>query len=272
MNRKYLVLLLPLTVVIVFASCTPQRNLVYFQNDTSKDSLYTYVYPKDKSEFLQPYTLTENDELYVNVLSTDNLTQEMFGRIMTTGSYGASEISIYMNSYTIDSKGNISVPGMNPIHLKGLTLEEARQKIEEEARESIANDIVVICKLVNFRIEVLGEVVRAGKYTYYQDKVSIFDVIASAGDLTYHANRKSVKIIRKENNRDVIYVLDLRRADILQEPNYYLKSGDIVYVEPNKVTKSFANFNIPMSTIASSLSIVSTAISLIILVVTLKNK
>ncbi|MDR1725044.1 MAG: polysaccharide biosynthesis/export family protein [Bacteroidales bacterium] len=271
MNRKYLYLLLFSAIIIVFGACTPQRNLIYFQNDVHKDSTYTYVYPKDKSEFEKPYTLTENDELYINIICADDENAALFGKITTTASYGANEISIYMNSYTIDSKGYLTIPALEPMYLKGLTLEQAKNKIEEAAH-MIAYDAVVICKLVNFKIEILGEINRPGKYSFAQDKVSIYDVIATGGDLTYFANRKLIRIIRKEKSKDVIYTLDLRNADVLQDPNYYLKSGDIVYVEPNRVTRGFHNFNTPMGTIASSLSIISTAISLVLLILTLKNR
>ena len=270
-NPSHFLLFAATLTIIIFGACTPQKQLIYFQNDTPIDSTYSYVYPKDKSEFSQPYTLTETDELYIHIISPDEDNQTMLGQITTSITYGASETSIYTSSYTIDSKGNITLPALDPIYVKGLTLEEARATIEATVRE-IALDAVVICKLVNFRVNILGEINRPGKYSFYQDKVSIFDIIATAGDMTYFANRTSVKIIRKEKNKDVIYTLDLRSADILQNPNYFLKSGDIVYVEPNKKTKAFSNFNIPMGTIASSLSVVSAAISLVLLVIALKNK
>jgi polysaccharide export outer membrane protein len=126
--------------------------------------------------------------------------------------------------------------------------------------------------LVNFKIKILGEVNRPSTYNFTQYRVNIFDVLAAAGDITYFGNKKSVKIIRKANNKDVIYNLDVRNADILQNPNYYLQSGDIVYVEPNKGTKAFNNFNIPMSTIAGSLSIISTGISLILTILLLRDR
>ncbi|MDR1847785.1 MAG: polysaccharide biosynthesis/export family protein [Bacteroidales bacterium] len=270
MEQKSLRLLLFLAIILLLGACTPQKNLIYFQSDTPKDSVYTYVYPKDKSEFVQPYTLTENDELFVNVMCGSEQTREDFKVLSSTVNYSMNETALYMTSFTIDSKGYISFPIIGEIYLKGLTLEEARVLIEEKVQE-YAYDAIVTCKLVNFRVEILGEINRPNVYTFSKDKVSIFDVISTAGDLTYHANRKAIKIIRKENNRDIIYTLDLRRADILQDPNFFLKSGDIVFVEPNKVTKDFANFNIPMSTIASSLSIISTAISLVLLILTIKG-
>ena len=269
-NSSHFLLFAVMFAIIILAGCTSQSKLIYFQNDTPPDSTYSYIYPRDKTEFSQPYTLTETDELYIHIISPDEDNQAMLGQITTAINYGANETSIYLSSYTIDTRGNITIPALDPIYVKGLTLEEARATIEKAVRE-IALDAVVICKLVNFRVNILGEIGRPGKYSFYQDKVSIFDVLATAGDMTYFANRSSIKIIRKEKNKDVIYTLDLLNANILQDPNYFLKSGDIVYVEPNKTTKAFSNFNIPMGTIASSLSIVSTAVSLVLLVIALKK-
>ncbi|MDR1006878.1 MAG: polysaccharide biosynthesis/export family protein [Bacteroidales bacterium] len=270
MKQKLVKFSFLILLIIAFGACTPQKKLIYFQSDTPKDSVYSYIYPKDKSEFVEPYRLTSNDELYINVVTDDERNQKMFGAVSSIN-YGANETSIYMNSYKIDDKGYITFPAVGPVYLKGMTIEEARQTLEEKAREYDLNAIV-ICKLVNFRVDILGEVNRPGRYNFYQDKVSIFTAIATAGDLTYHAKRTAVKIVRKENNKDIIYTLNVNNADILQNPNYFLKSGDIIFVEPNKATKNFSNFNIPMSTIASSLSIISTAITVILLVLQLKDK
>ncbi len=41
-------------------------------------------------------------------------------------------------------------------------------------------------------------------------------------------------VIREENNKKTVARLNLNSNDLFTSPYYYLRSNDIVYVEPNK--------------------------------------
>ena len=90
----------------------------------------------------------------------------------------------------------------------------------------------------------------------------MFELLAVAGDLTYYGNRERVKIIRKTISEDIIYTVDLRNVEILQDKNMYLQPGDVVYVEPNKNTKALSTLNIPLTTISNSLVVLTSVISI----------
>lgn len=260
-NYKYLLYIL---VCVFFASCTPQKDLMYFQLKEGQDTakVYKYNYPNGQSNYSPNYLLEERDVLYIQIKSSvDVESNKMFSdgnQNYTT----QNESSIYLNSYIIDNNGEINLPVIGKIKLKGLSVEGARKKIEEKVSEWIV-DPIVICKMVSFKISILGDVNRPGTYTFYQDNVSIFDVVSAAGDLTYYGNREEVKIIRKTSTEDQIIKVDLRDADILKNPIYYLQPGDIVYVRSNKTTKSLSYFSQPLSTITSSLSLITTIVTLI---------
>ncbi|MDY6424595.1 MAG: hypothetical protein SPL06_07545, partial [Bacteroidales bacterium] len=85
-----------------------------------------------------------------------------------------------------------------------------------------------------------------------------------AGDLTYYGNRQKVRIVRKSETEDAIYTLDIRKASVMKNKNYYLRPGDIVYVEPNKNTKTLQTINPPLTTITSSLSLIASVIAIIV--------
>lgn len=248
--------------IMIFASCTPQKELSYFQQPKQQqDKVFTYTYPQGQTNYAPKYLLEEKDVLYIQIKSSvDVESNKMFSdnnQVYAT----QNESGIYLNSYIIDNNGEINLPIVGKILLKGLTVEGARQKIEDKVAEWIVKP-VVICKMVNYKISILGDVNRPGSYTFYQDNVSIFDVIAAAGDLTYYGKRKDVKIIRKTSAEDIIITLDLRNAALLQDPQYYLQPGDIVYVNANKMTKSFTYFSQPLSTITASLSLITTIATL----------
>lgn len=262
-------------IVIVLSSCTSQKNLVYFQNkelDSKIPDAQTYKYQKDSSNYSPNYTLKENDMLYVQIYSSvDEETSKLFSGTSSNSYASQAETSIFLNSYQVNSNGEINLPVIGNIFVKGMTIEQAQNKIKEKAEE-YSKGIVVTCKMVTFKINVVGEVNHPGTFTFYQPSVNIFDVISAAGDLTYYANRQKVRIVRKTQTEDRIYTLDLRKSDILQDSKYYLQPGDIVYVEPNKNTNSLKAAGIPLSTVSSAVSILASILSVLTLIVALNKK
>ena len=56
-----------------------------------------------------------------------------------------------------------------------------------------------------------------------------------AGDMTIYGKRDNVKLLREMDNGEYeIHELDLRDANLLNSPYYYLQQRDVVYVEPNE--------------------------------------
>jgi polysaccharide export outer membrane protein len=100
----------------------------------------------------------------------------------------------------------------------------------------------------------------------------LFQVLAAAGDLTYYGNRAKVKIIRKTKSEDIVYTVDLRDVKVLQDKNMYLQPGDVVYVEPNKNTKTLSTLNIPLTTISNSLVVLTSVISIFSWILSLNSK
>ena len=83
-----------------------------------------------------------------------------------------------------------------------------------------------------------------GRYDVNLDQFTIFDAISLAGDLTIQGQRKNVKVLRKEADGIHTYVVDLTdMAKTMSSPAYYLKQGDLVYVEPNGVKKRQTTVN-----------------------------
>ena len=86
---------------------------------------------------------------------------------------------------------------------------------------------------------------------------NIFHLIGKSQDLTEFANRKRVKLIRKngvESTR-VIY-LDLTDSKLLNNKNIYLQPQDIIYVEPlRKKFYSVKNLSNAVSVAISSVTL-----------------
>ncbi|MDD3725249.1 MAG: polysaccharide biosynthesis/export family protein, partial [Bacteroidales bacterium] len=120
-------------ILIVITSCTPQKELRYFQQpEEETKKVFTYEYPQGESNYSPKYKLEEKDVLYIQIKSSVDIeSNKMFSE---NNSYYSTqnESSIYLNSYVIDNNGEINVPIVGKVKLKGLSIEEARQLIEDK--------------------------------------------------------------------------------------------------------------------------------------------
>lgn len=267
--RRFVNLCTVVLAILLLASCTSQKNLIYFQNDDLKSDnqpdTMLYKYENGYTNSSPEYKLQPHDMIYVQIYSSlDNTSLALF---QSTGqnpnTLQGSDQSLYLTSYEVDNDGNVDLPTIGKINVLGMTIEEAQSAIKQKAEE-FSEGITVTCRMVTFRIKVAGEVNNPGIYTFYQPSVNIFDALLAAGDLTYYGNRQKVRIVRKSETEDAIYTLDIRKASVMKNKNYYLRPGDIVYVEPNKNTKTLQTINPPLTTITSSLSLIASVVAIIV--------
>lgn len=267
--RRFVNLCTVVLAILLLASCTSQKNLIYFQNDDLKSDnqpdTMLYKYENGYTNSSPEYKLQPHDMIYVQIYSSlDNASSALFQSTTQSGNTTqATDNTLYLTSYEVDNDGNIDLPTIGKINVLGMTIEEAQNAIKQKAEE-FSEGITVTCRMVTFRIKVAGEVNKPGIYTFYQPSVNIFDALLAAGDLTYYGNRQKVRIVRKSETEDAIYTLDIRKASVMKNKNYYLRPGDIVYVEPNKNTKTLQTINPPLTTITSSLSLIASVVAIIV--------
>lgn len=229
-------------------SCVPQRKMMYLQAESSQDTTSQFVNERSLSYLVQP-----GDNLYIKVVSLDEKTAYLFNPMeRTQGGGNINDQSIYLNSYTVNDEGHIEFPLAGKIYVQNLTTEQIKETIQSVLDEYL-KETVLIVKLVNFNLTMLGEVKRPGQFKVYKTEINIFEAIAMAGDLTDFADRKEVVIIRQTKTGSETITVDLERANILSSDYYYLKPNDMIYVKPLKIKQyGFATF--PYALIFSTIS------------------
>lgn len=181
------------------------------------------------------------DILTITVNTTDGDAAIPFNLTVNTALNQGSRSTysqMMLQSYLVDNEGNIEFPKVGTIHLGGLTKSEAEKLIFEKIKPymSEAERPIVTVRMSNYKISVIGEVNRPGMYTVSNEKITILEALAQAGDLTIYGVRNNVKLIREDSTGEKsIHVLNLNDASLINSPYYYLQQNDIVYVEPNKV-------------------------------------
>ena len=200
----------------------------------------------------QEYHLGIGDNLYIKVQSLDEKSNEFFNRETGNRTSNYNDASIYLESYSVDTEGNIFFPFIGPVYVFGLTLDETKIEVEKVMEKYLKNTTIVV-KLVNFNITFVGEVRRPGEYKIYQDRINIFEAISLAGDLTDYGNRNEVKLMRMTDDGMALHIIDLTKEDILESPYFYLKPNDIIYIEPLK-GKQFAFATFPYALLFSTIT------------------
>lgn len=251
MNRIRIIIFF---LIIVFGSCTPQKKLIYFQGEIpsiSADSIYkARIYAGD---LLLINIFTINSEAYPFLSSPKDAS-------------GADSHSAYEKGNVVNENGEIKLPLIGTVLLKGLTIAEASILLEQKFKEFILEPIVTVKKL-NFKITVLGEVNKPGTYLIQNEKATLPEVLGLAGDLSQFADRQNLRIIRDENGQRFDFSLDLTDAKSLLAHSYYLHPDDIVYVSPLR-RKAFQNIS-PSVTVFTSI-LTSAVVVLTFLYVTTK--
>lgn len=137
--------------------------------------------------------------------------------------------------YLVNANGTIQFPILGSLKAAGLTKDQLKDSIEKRLlQRKLLVDPIVSIRFTSFHVTVLGEVNHPTDINVANEKISLLEAIGLAGDLTIYARRDNVLVIREENNNKVIKRLDLNSNELLSSPYYYLKSNDVVYVEPNK--------------------------------------
>ena len=176
------------------------------------------------------------------------------GEVSSAASAGA-------NAYRVDIDGDINFPILGKIHLAGMSLQEASDKIRDLIMEgNYIKDPIVSTEFLNFHYTVLGAVGGNGTYTVDGDKVTILEAIAKSGDLTAEADLHKIAVIRESDGERKIYTLDITSTDIFNSPAFYLAQNDIIYARPKKAKGSTNNMmawiTVALSTVTATCSVI----------------
>ncbi len=245
-----------LSFIIFFcllSSCVTQRKVEYLQDKNKNIKAFT------EAEF-PDYKLKSNDELFIQINSLDEGAANVFSNAASQSSRSTGSLSPYsasLTSYSIDKEGYLLLPVIGNIFVRDKTISQVSVIIRDSLFHILSQPVVSV-KLVNRFVSVLGEVRTPGHYPYSQEKLSIYDAIGLAGDITDYGDRDKVILVRNENGENIRAHLDLTQSEILTSGFYYLRPNDIVYVKPlrNKFwgMRQFP-FSILFSTITTGLLI-----------------
>ncbi len=255
--KKILVAAALCAMTVMFSGCVMTKQVTYFQNIDSVDISQKVVVPEAR--------VKANDELTILVSSISPEAAEPFN--MNISSRYSSTISNStagkgMYSYIVDKDGCINFPVVGKIKIIGMTRPEVEDALTNAIKPyfSETEKPVVKVRYSSFHVTVIGEVTGTKIVNVENERISIIEALAQAGDLSVYGKRPNILLVRENINGQKMAVrYNLNDANIFNSPYYYLEQNDIVYVEPHKAKARSADvssytFWTPISSVLISLA------------------
>lgn len=262
----------------LLASCTRYKEVAYFQDVPGNDSPQVY---KDgvwrTKQAFKSLKIRTGDILQISIQTIAPAGDQGSGSGITSGtgfslsdwqssgqlgaSYGAADNSA-IPGYIVDNNGEIELPLVGKMNVRDLTIPEIKEKVRLNA-EKFYKDPVVNVRLANFKVTVLGEVARPGTYILDQEKSTLLDALGMAGDMTIFGKRTNVLLSRDIDGKEKLVRFDMNSTNVFNSPYFYLKQGDVLYVQPNK-GKAAAND----AAAARMYTVIASTVSLLVVIAT----
>ena len=225
--NNYSLLIFCLFAITMMNSCKSYNllqssdGLDYFE-EMKKENFNDYASSKiteyDIKNRNQAYVLKTGDKLSISIWNHDDLS---IGSIFST--YSSNEV--YGKWILVNSDGDVTLPQIGKVHLLDLTVEEAEKKLTNIYVTHIVDPLVLV-KVLNREITILGEVNRPGIVPLEKDTMPLYKVLGHVGGLNKSADSKNIKLIRdkKEYNIDLTTLSGNKFTDIR------IEASDLIYV------------------------------------------
>jgi polysaccharide export outer membrane protein len=219
--KNYILALL----LISFTACTSKKDFILFNQ--------TQVNQDNAQAQQETITQLENVKFEYKIQTHDRISVLVYKHAdLSTASINSLQQE---RGLLVNGEGEIRLPLIKSVHIAGLTQTEAEDAVEEALSVYIKNPDVQI-EVLNKRAYVIGEVQRPGEIELVNERLTLLQILAKAGDLTDSANRHSILIL-KGGDRSKVHtqVVDLTDINSLKTANLMIYPNDIVYVTPTNM-------------------------------------
>ena len=239
---------------LLFSCQTTKNDLAYFHNleDAPSGTL-----PDAQSRY--PIVIQPDDELLISVTSAVPEATAAYNLPMenpATRSALRLTTQPRTQTYIVDEQGNIMLPLLGRFHASGKTTAQIASEITAMVAQDVKDPYVKV-DIVNFSIDVMGEVKTPQRIVAERQHFTVLDALSQCGDLTDYG----------KNGQRTYHRLDLTSSEVFNSPYFYLKQNDVVYVEPNQIRIDNSKYNqnnafklSVISTIVSSVSVIASLI------------
>ena len=242
---------------LMISSCTSKRNITYLDTIdkyTETDIIKQKILPK----------IRVDDVLRIEVRSMIPEAAIVYNRVPQQTNAPQNINLLQLEGYSVSSDYTINFPVLGVLNVTGTTLELEKEIAEKLLEGGHLVNPTISVRLLNGKFTVLGEVAKAGTYTFLETNLTLLQALGYAGDLTISGKRNNITLIREVDGIRSATKLDITSKDILDNPAYYIRNNDVIIVNPNFNRIKSAGFIGSPQSIASISSILLSITLLII--------
>ena len=265
MNTRMIPLFSMAIVCLLLASCAGSKKLAYMQTlSTNVETKPGHGIPTERYES----SIKPKDLLSITVVTSEPGASKNYNLLVPQISDVANNIYSMptMQLYLVDNDGCIDFPVLGKINVAGITRKELETNIQKGLEPAFSKERPIITiRITNYSVNILGEVSRPGKYLSTNDRLTIFEGLALAGDMTIYGRRDNVKVLREyADGSKALFCINLNDKNIVDSKAYFLEQNDVVYVEPNKSRSKSSYINSAETLSVSAMSILISIASLVV--------
>jgi len=232
-------------LLLTLISCSTKRDIHYFQDIKDKPET-NVIYTENKIQVNDILTITVSAINPESALPFNANFYNVAGNVGSSGnsrSSGNSQNAMSSSGYLVNADGNVSMPILGKIPVRGKTTSEVEDLIEKILIDQgqLTNPTVIV-RVSNAKITILGDISGPGTYPYFEQNITLLQALGYAGDLSISGKRNDILIIREENGKRTYGHIDMRKTDWFNSEYYYIKQNDIIYVYPNGPKVSSAGY------------------------------
>jgi len=232
--------LLPI-LILIFTGCSSKNDYVLFNQAPKAQS--NQVLQSRNIQF--EYKILPHDRISIIVYKHPEL---------STSNPNSIQLD---KGLLVNSQGYIRLPLVKKIKIAGLSQTEAEDRLSNAFRTYLKHPDIQI-EVLNKRAYIVGEVNKPGEIPLDNERLTLLQTLALAGDLTNQANRHSILIFKSGDTQNVrTRVVNLTDRNSLLTANLMIEPNDIVYVMPNDMKA----FNTKVEEVSPIFSLIGSVLS-----------
>lgn len=208
-------------IIIFFSSCATPEDILYQVNDDIALNRLSY----------QPLSIQKGDILDIQISTVDPTAAAIFSKNQNNLNNNQADV-LKIHGYLVNESGKILLPLLGEIDVLNRTTSQLADQLNYSLTEFLISPTVSV-RILNYKVTVLGEVKNPGTFDFFEERITLPQILGTAGDLTIYGDRRKVQLYRFSNDQCQTFELDLTSNDLLNPLYFYLNPNDVIYVPPN---------------------------------------
>jgi len=186
-----------------------------------------YTYSTDSARATE-YLIATDDHIEMRIFTNDAFKLADV-TVNNQGLTGPNQ-SIY---YTVENDGNVKLPLIGKVLLRGLKVRDAEKLLEEKYSMYYVTPFVML-RIINLHVLVFpGDGGKGTVVTLQNENTSLIEALTMAGGVQSRGKAFNIKVIRGNLKNPEIFLIDLSTIEGVKKTNMTVQANDIIYVEPS---------------------------------------